>query len=129
MFTEYEKLLHSDNYVTKRQSLKVFLLPVQLHSLLFEIYSLGLMHPFTFSQLLGELLLDRHNFTVMTSYISRAENLKLMMNLLRDDSRNIQFEAFHVFKVCMSNTSQEFGGSHTMMALNENATRIKREKI
>ena len=52
-----------------------------------------------FSQLLGELLLDRHNFTVMTKYISRAENLKLMMNLLRDNSRNIQFEAFHVFKV------------------------------
>lgn len=52
------------------------------------------------TQLLGELLLDRHNFTVMTKYISRAENLKLMMNMLRDNSRNIQFEAFHVFKVC-----------------------------
>jgi len=52
-------------------------------------------------QLLGELLLDRHNFTVMTKYISRAENLKLMMNMLRDNSRNIQFEAFHVFKVCI----------------------------
>lgn len=50
-------------------------------------------------QLLGELLLDRHNFTVMTRYISKAENLKLMMNLLRDKSPNIQFEAFHVFKV------------------------------
>lgn len=34
----------------------------------------------------------------MTKYISSAENLKLMMNLLRDKSRNIQFEAFHVFK-------------------------------
>lgn len=51
------------------------------------------------SQLLGELLLDRHNFTIMTKYISKPENLKLMMNLLRDKSRNIQFEAFHVFKV------------------------------
>lgn len=50
-------------------------------------------------QLLGELLLDRYNFTVMTKYISKTENLKLMMNLLRDNSRNIQFEAFHVFKV------------------------------
>lgn len=50
-------------------------------------------------QLLGELLLDRYNFTVMTKYISKPENLKLMMNLLRDNSRNIQFEAFHVFKV------------------------------
>ncbi len=52
-------------------------------------------------QLLGELLLDRHNFTVMSKYISRPENLKLMMNMLRDNSRNIQFEAFHVFKVCL----------------------------
>jgi len=50
-------------------------------------------------QLLGELLLDRHNYTVMTRYISKPENLKIMMNNLRDQSRNIQFEAFHVFKV------------------------------
>ncbi|XP_039521638.1 calcium binding protein 39, like 1 isoform X1 [Pimephales promelas] len=78
VFTEYEKLLHSENYVTKRQSLK----------------------------LLGELLLDRHNFTVMTKYISRAENLKLMMNMLRDNSRNIQFEAFHVFKVFVANPNK-----------------------
>ncbi len=51
------------------------------------------------TQLLGELLLDRHNFTTMTRYISNPENLKLMMMMLRDRSRNIQFEAFHVFKV------------------------------
>lgn len=56
------------------------------------------------SQLLGELLLDRHNFTIMTKYISKPENLKLMMNLLRDKSRNIQFEAFHVFKVGCTDT-------------------------
>uniref|UniRef100_A0A8B9S822 Calcium binding protein 39 like n=1 Tax=Apteryx owenii TaxID=8824 RepID=A0A8B9S822_APTOW len=71
VFEDYEKLLHSENYVTKRQSLK----------------------------LLGELILDRHNFAIMTKYISKPENLKLMMNLLRDKSPNIQFEAFHVFKV------------------------------
>lgn len=35
----------------------------------------------------------------MTRYISNEANLKMMMNLLRDKSRNIQFEAFHVFKV------------------------------
>jgi len=50
-------------------------------------------------KLLGELLLDRHNFTVMTRYISNPDNLKLMMNMLKEKSRNIQFEAFHVFKV------------------------------
>lgn len=74
-FTSYKVLLDSENYVTKRQSLK----------------------------LLGELLLDRHNFVVMTKYISNPDNLKLMMNLLRDKSRNIQFEAFHVFKVFVAN--------------------------
>lgn len=35
----------------------------------------------------------------MTRYISNEANLKMMMNLLRDKSKNIQFEAFHVFKV------------------------------
>ncbi|KAK2499945.1 hypothetical protein MC885_006538 [Smutsia gigantea] len=71
IFEDYEKLLQSENYVTKRQSLK----------------------------LLGELILDRHNFAITTKYISKPENLKLTMNLLRDKSPNIQFEAFHVFKV------------------------------
>ena len=35
----------------------------------------------------------------MTRYISNPENLKAMMIMLKDKSRNIQFEAFHVFKV------------------------------
>ncbi|EPB78716.1 mo25-like protein [Ancylostoma ceylanicum] len=77
-FAEYQKLLNSDNYVTRRQSLK----------------------------LLGELLLDRHNFNVMTRYISNPENLKLMMELLREKSRSIQFEAFHVFKVFVANPNK-----------------------
>lgn len=42
----------------------------------------------------------------MTQYISSAENLKLMMNLLRDKSKNIQFEAFHVFKVFVANPNK-----------------------
>ena len=70
-FNMYTGLINSSNYVTKRQSLK----------------------------LLGEILLDRANYHIMTRYISSEENLKLMMNFLRDKSRNIQFEAFHVFKV------------------------------
>lgn len=78
VFDQYQRLLHSDNYVTKRQSLK----------------------------LLGELLLDRHNFTVMTRYISNPDNLKLMMNMLKEKSRNIQFEAFHVFKVFVANPNK-----------------------
>ncbi|OZJ02923.1 Calcium-binding protein 39, partial [Bifiguratus adelaidae] len=78
-FEYYTKLLTSSNYVTKRQSLK----------------------------LLGEILLDRANFSIMTRYISSPENLKLMMNLLRDKSRNIQFEAFHVFKVFVANPNKQ----------------------
>ncbi|XP_011680492.2 calcium-binding protein 39 [Strongylocentrotus purpuratus] len=78
VFDKYKVLLNSDNYVTRRQSLK----------------------------LLGELLLDRHNFTTMTRYISNPENLKLMMNMLKDKSRNIQFEAFHVFKVFVANPNK-----------------------
>ena len=42
----------------------------------------------------------------MTTYISNPENLKLMMNLLRDKSKNIQFEAFHVFKVFVANPNK-----------------------
>jgi calcium binding protein 39 len=67
----FDGLTQSSNYVTRRQSLK----------------------------LLGELLLDRTNYGIMTRYISNEANLKSMMNFLRDKSRNIQFEAFHVFKV------------------------------
>jgi len=35
----------------------------------------------------------------MNRYITNVENLKLMMNLLIDKSKNIQFDAFRVFKV------------------------------
>lgn len=78
VFTPYQHLLNSENYVTRRQALK----------------------------LLGELLLDRHNFTTMTKYISNPDNLKMMMNMLREKSRNIQFEAFHVFKVFVANPNK-----------------------
>jgi len=46
----------------------------------------------------------------MTIYISNPDNLKLMMNLLRDSSRNVQFEAFHVFKV-RGQGAREAGGA------------------
>lgn len=78
VFRSYQLLLNSENYVTRRQALK----------------------------LLGELLLDRHNFTIMTRYITNPDNLKLMMNMLREKSRNIQFEAFHVFKVFVANPNK-----------------------
>lgn len=66
-------LVQSDSYVTKRQSIK----------------------------LLGELLLDRANYNVMTQYVASGEHLKIIMKLLRDDRRMINYEGFHVFKVRM----------------------------
>lgn len=68
---KYNTLLVSPNYVTKRQSIK----------------------------LLGEILLDRANYNIMLAYVDSPDHLKLTMNLLRDKSKNIQYEAFHVFKV------------------------------
>lgn len=57
-------------------------------------------------KLLGEILLERANFNVMIRYIGDADNLKQIMNLLRDNSKNIQFEAFHVFKVFVVNPNK-----------------------
>ncbi|WFD33305.1 Hym1p [Malassezia cuniculi] len=74
-FAAYTQLLDSQNYVTKRQSVK----------------------------LLAELMVDRNNYAVMMRFVSDENNLKLVMNLLRDRSRNIQYEAFHVFKVFVAN--------------------------
>jgi hypothetical protein len=64
--------MQSDSYVTKRQSIK----------------------------LLGEILLDRTNYNVMTEYVDSGDHLKTCMTLLRDDRKMVQYEGFHVFKVC-----------------------------
>ncbi|KAK9386530.1 Mo25-like protein [Lipomyces mesembrius] len=77
-FEKFNGLLVSSNYVTKRQSIK----------------------------LLGEILLDRTNYVVMTAYIDSPEHLKLIMNMLRDKSKNIQYESFHVFKVFVANPNK-----------------------
>lgn len=73
-FGRYRELLIS-TYVTKRLALK----------------------------LLGEILLERPNFKIMKRFINNIDNLKLIMNLLLDKHKNIQFEAFHVFKVFVAN--------------------------
>lgn len=74
-FSMFTQLLDSQNYVTRRQSLK----------------------------LLGELLVDRAHYSTMIRYVSDEENLKRIMNALRDRSKHIQLEAFHVFKVFVAN--------------------------
>ena len=50
-------------------------------------------------KLLGEILLDRANYAVMTEYVDRGKHLKICMNLLRHDRKMVQYESFHVFKV------------------------------
>ncbi|CAJ1941466.1 unnamed protein product [Sphenostylis stenocarpa] len=75
-FAEYNsKLLESSNYITRRQAVK----------------------------LLGDMLLDRSNSAVMTQYVSSRDNLRILMNLLRESSKSIQIEAFHVFKLFAAN--------------------------
>ena len=74
-FQKYNSvLIQSSSYVTKRQSIK----------------------------LLGEILLDRANYNVMTEYVARGEHLKLCMNLLKDDRKMVQYEGFHVFKASVT---------------------------
>ncbi|KAG2620199.1 putative MO25-like protein At5g47540 [Panicum virgatum] len=53
--------------------------------------------------LLGDILLDRSNSPVMICYVSSKENLIILMNLLREQSKAIQVEAFHVFKLFAAN--------------------------
>ncbi|ENI00509.1 hypothetical protein COCC4DRAFT_65457 [Bipolaris maydis ATCC 48331] len=78
-FSKYNTMLvQSDSYVTKRQSIK----------------------------LLGEILLDRANYNVMTQYVDSGEHLKIIMKLLRDDRKMINYEGFHVFKVFVANPNK-----------------------
>ncbi|CAL1352128.1 unnamed protein product [Linum trigynum] len=78
-FAEYNsKLLESENYMTRRQAVK----------------------------LLGDMLLDRSNSRVMTTYVSSRDNLRILMNLLRESSKSIQIEAFHVFKLFAANQNK-----------------------
>ncbi|KAI3907344.1 hypothetical protein MKW98_010694 [Papaver atlanticum] len=78
-FAEYNgKLLESSNYIIRRQSVK----------------------------LLGDMLLDRSNSPVMMKYVCSKDNLRILMNLLREQSRNIPLEAFHVFKLFAANQNK-----------------------
>lgn len=78
VFKKYELLLLSDNYVTKRRSLK----------------------------LLSDLLLERNNYSVMMKYISFKRNLVTIMTLLRHKSANIQLETFQIFKIFVANPNK-----------------------
>ncbi|KAK9285509.1 hypothetical protein L1049_024703 [Liquidambar formosana] len=78
-FQEYNsQLLESPNYVTRRHAVK----------------------------LLGDMLLDRSNSAVMIQYVSSLDNMRILMNLLRDSNKMIQLEAFHVFKLFAVNKNK-----------------------
>ncbi|KAL9256847.1 Calcium-binding protein 39-like protein [Drosera capensis] len=77
-FDMYETLLTSPNYVARRQSL----------------------------QLLTNFLLEPQNSLVMKRYILEIRNLKVIMTLLKDSSKNIQNSAFHIFKVFVANPNK-----------------------
>ncbi|XP_074589634.1 putative MO25-like protein At5g47540 isoform X2 [Curcuma longa] len=78
-FAEFNsRLLSSPNYLTKRASVK----------------------------LLGDMLLDRSNSATMVRYVSSKDNLIILMNLLRESSKSIQNEAFHVFKLFVANQNK-----------------------
>ncbi|GJN14048.1 hypothetical protein PR202_gb00823 [Eleusine coracana subsp. coracana] len=78
-FSEFNcKLLSSSNYIIRRQA----------------------------TQLLADILLDRSNTAVMVCYVSSKENLIVLMNLLREQSKAIQTEAFHVFKLFAANQNK-----------------------
>ncbi|GJN08933.1 hypothetical protein PR202_ga26894 [Eleusine coracana subsp. coracana] len=75
-FAEFNsKLLSSSNYIIRRQAI----------------------------QLLGDILLERSNAEVMVRYVSTKEHLMILMNLLREQSKAVQVEAFHVFKLFVAN--------------------------
>lgn len=78
-FEKYNNILiKSESYVTKRQSIK----------------------------LLGEVLLDRQFYDIMTRYVESGDNLKLVMWQLKDDRKMVQYEAFHVFKIFAANPNK-----------------------
>ncbi|KAG7660547.1 HYM1 [[Candida] subhashii] len=70
----FNKLIQSNNYVTKRQSVK----------------------------LLNDLL-KKQNQTFLNKYFDDINNLKLIMLILSDKSKNLQREGFHVFKFFVVN--------------------------
>ncbi|RVW57817.1 putative MO25-like protein [Vitis vinifera] len=56
--------------------------------------------------LLAEILLDRSNCAVMVRYVSSKDNMRILMNLLREPSKTFQIEAFHVFKLFVANKNK-----------------------
>lgn len=70
-FTNYDKLLTCDNYVTQVGSLRF----------------------------LSRLLLERQFYDLMRQYVQDGANLKRIILLMTSSSGNIQLEGFHILKI------------------------------
>mmetsp|Transcript_118368 Transcript_118368/g.342214 ORF Transcript_118368/g.342214 Transcript_118368/m.342214 type:complete len:455 (+) Transcript_118368:166-1530(+) len=77
-FKAYHALLQSGEYIAERQAQK----------------------------LLTEMLLDKHFQKVMIKYVSNERHLQIHMILLKDPSKAIQLQAFHVFKIFVANPAK-----------------------
>ena len=84
----FNKMLQSPTFVTCRQSLML------LHNILFDP--------------------EKKTYRAMMHYIQGGKNLKIAMNLLRDQSDQIQFEAFHLFKVFVLNPKRSEQVTHIL---------------
>ncbi|CAL5336312.1 unnamed protein product [Camellia sinensis] len=56
--------------------------------------------------LLGDMLLDRSNALVMVRYVRSLDNMRILMNLLRDSNKTIQLNAFQVFQLFVANQNK-----------------------
>ena len=95
-FGEYMKLLNDGNvgdYVTVRQALSI----------------------------LSSMLLDRQFMDVMIQFVSKEEFLKPILLLMDNQSKVVQFEAFHIFKIFAANPNKT---QKIARILNQNHLRI-----
>uniref|UniRef100_A0A1I7ZMG8 DUF2013 domain-containing protein n=1 Tax=Steinernema glaseri TaxID=37863 RepID=A0A1I7ZMG8_9BILA len=91
-FKSYAKLVQSENYVTRRQSM----------------------------EFLSELLAESLNQEVTDKYIESAENLKLILHVMQDRSHIIEFEAFNVLKMFVTNPNKSMEVMHLFIDEREN---------
>ncbi|XWS75846.1 hypothetical protein CRYUN_Cryun01aG0127000 [Craigia yunnanensis] len=56
--------------------------------------------------LLGDMQLDRSKSAVMVRYVTSLDNMRIMMNLLRDSNKTIKLDTFHVFKLFVANQNK-----------------------
>mmetsp|Transcript_4526 Transcript_4526/g.10681 ORF Transcript_4526/g.10681 Transcript_4526/m.10681 type:complete len:403 (+) Transcript_4526:146-1354(+) len=95
-FELYNSLLQADDYVVQRQALR----------------------------LLGQVLLDRSFMQVMVAYVGNERFMQIHMNLLRDKSKAIQLEAFHVFKIFVANPNKPPRVQHILYRNKERLVKV-----